>query len=184
MSLATQVFSISEPWFQRFSWLPSSESTLVREIIEASAILGSLGLFFWFVFGNLSRRFERQADVFGCKVVSCGTSECPPHLDLEEGILAHEPIHRGAPTLCPVGIQIFASALSTVARQNGIEATARSWRHGSIANRLAFLRQLEANPGREPLFQRGIRSYRFALSAFLLTTLALAVMTHSWDLWH
>src|SRR5262249_37034915 len=43
------------------------------------SVLGvlSLGLYFLLVFGHLSRRFERQADVFGCRTVSCGQSDCP-----------------------------------------------------------------------------------------------------------
>ena len=34
-------------------------------------------LYFWIVFGQLSRRFERQADVFGSKVVSCDLARLP-----------------------------------------------------------------------------------------------------------
>ena len=48
------------------------------------------GLYFWFVFGYLSRRFERQADVYGSKVVSCDMADCPPHTDLDND-LAPEP---------------------------------------------------------------------------------------------
>jgi STE24 endopeptidase len=185
MALAAQVFSISEDWIAGLPWVPASQHVWVTDVVETAAILGSLAVFFWLVFGHLSRRFERQADVFGCKVVSCGVSECPPHFDLEDGPLEHAPAGGRSPALCPVGIEIFSQALASVARQNGIDITARSWRHGSIANRLAFLEQLQANPAaREPSFQRGVRSFRFALSAFLLTSLVLAVMTRSWELLH
>ena len=42
-----------------------------------------VGVYFWLVFGLLSRRFERQADVFGCRAVSCGRPDCPPHADYD-----------------------------------------------------------------------------------------------------
>ena len=185
LAMTAQFFSISEGWIAGLPWVPASQLAWVTEIVETAAILGSLAVFFWLVFGHLSRRFERQADVFGCKVVSCGVPDCPPHFDLEDGPLALAPAGGRSPALCPVGIQIFSHALASVARQNGIDITARSWRHGSIANRLAFLEQLQANPATcEPAFQRGVRSFRFALSAFLVTSLVLAVMTRSWELLH
>jgi STE24 endopeptidase len=72
--------------------------------------------------------------------------------------------------------------LAKVACQNGIDASARSWRHGSIANRLKFLRRLQADPGGEQLFQRGVRSLRLILTFVLLITLLVAVLTRSWEL--
>jgi STE24 endopeptidase len=187
MAMTAQVFSISESWIAGLHWIPASQVAWVTELIETAAILGSLALFMWLVFGSLSRRFERQADVFGCKVVSCGVSDCPPHFDLEGAALELElaPDGRRSPVLCPVGIEIFSHALASVARQNGIDVTARSWRHGSIAHRLAFLERLRADPAaQEPSFQRGVRSFRWALSAFLLTSLLVAAMTRSWELLH
>src|SRR5690606_8973459 len=106
----------------------------LRNVVEGVAALAFVGAGFWLVFGHISRRFERQADVFACKSVSCGYAGCPPHFDLEDDDPA-SPIRD----LCPAGVRIFAEALSSVARQNGIDATARSWRHGSIASRIAFL---------------------------------------------
>jgi STE24 endopeptidase len=185
MALTAQVFSVSEGWIAGLTWIPASQLSWVTDVVESAAILGSLAVFMWLVFGHLSRRFERQADVFGCKVVSCGVSECPPHFDLEDGPLELEgtSIAGRSPVLCPIGIEIFSHALASVARQNGIDLTARSWRHGSIANRIAFLAQLQTNPAaQEPSFQRGVRSFRLALSAFLVTSLLLAMMTRSWEL--
>ena len=152
LSLVTRVFSLPSAWFEGLPWIPADQISRVDEFAEAALILGSLGVFFWLVFGHLSRRFERQADVFGCKVVSCGVSECPPHFDFEEGIHGLEPANSLSPGLCPVGIQIFSAALAKVACQNGIDASARSWRHGSIANRLKFLRRLRPTPGAKNSF--------------------------------
>jgi len=182
LSLVTRVFSLPSAWFEGLPWIPADQISRVGEFAEAALILGSLGVFFWLVFGHLSRRFERQADVFGCKVVSCDASECPPHCDFEEGTHGLEPANSLSPGLCPVGIQIFSAALAKVACQNGIDASARSWRHGSIANRLKFLRRLQADPGGEKFFQRSVRSFRLMLSVVLLITLIVAVLTRSWEL--
>jgi STE24 endopeptidase len=187
MALAAQVFSISEGWIAGLTWIPAGQLGWVTDVVESVALLGSLAVFIWLIFGHLSRRFERQADVFGCKVVSCGVPECPPHFDIEDGPLEFDeiPISGHSPALCSVGIEIFSHALVSVARQNGIDLTARSWRHGSIANRLAFLAQLQTNPAtQEPGFQQSVRSFRLALTAFLVTSLLLAVMTRSWELLH
>jgi STE24 endopeptidase len=182
LSLSAQVFSLPEAWIEGLPWLPAGRASQVGEIAEAAMMLGTLGLFFWLVFGHLSRRFERQADVFGCRVVSCGVAECPPHFDLEEEMIGAVPELAPAATLCPVGIQIFSEALASVARQNGIDARARSWRHGSIANRLDFLRQLQSNPAGEILFQRGVRGFRLMLTVVLLLALVFAIFTRSWEL--
>ena len=74
------------------------------------------------VFGLLSRRFERQADVFGCRAVSCGRADCPPHPDLYARRPDGRPPADGP--LCPVGIRIFVNALRNVAALNGMEPTA------------------------------------------------------------
>lgn len=181
LSLIARFCSVPVSWIAAVPWIPAGQLSNVSEMVEAAAILGCLGVFFWLVFGQLSRRFERQADVFGCKVVSCGASECPPHLDLEERAEGQESSGSSAPALCPVGVQIFSDALASVARQNGIGVGARSWRHGSIAHRLAFLERLQANPAGEPGFQRGVRSFRVVLSVFLMAMLLLAILTRSWE---
>ncbi len=182
LSLVTRLFALPSSWLEGVSWIPADQISQINEFAEAALILGSLGLFFWLVFGHLSRRFERQADVFGCRVVSCGVVECPPHFDLEEGTFGLEPANSLSPGLCPVGVQIFSEALAKVACQNGIDPAARSWRHGSIANRLSFLRRLQVDPGGERLFQRGIRSLRLTVSVALLITLIVALLTRSWEL--
>jgi STE24 endopeptidase len=145
----------------------------VAMAIQAAAALLSFGLYFLLVFGHVSRRFERQADVFGCRAVSCGRAACPPHADVDRG-----PGPVPAPVaLCPVGIRIFANALANVAALNGMEPEARSWRHGSIARRIAFLEGLEGRPEAERRFQLGVSRLRLALGLALLAALLLALAT-------
>jgi STE24 endopeptidase len=160
-------------------WRPVAFS----EVIQAIMLLTALGVYFWLVFGQLSRRFERQADVFGSKVVSCDQHECPPHRDLDSDI-SPESDPRTKTKLCPVGIRIFAEALANVARFNGLDPNGRSWRHGSIAQRIAFLEGLERHPDREPSFQRSVTHLRLGLGFVLAIAVLLSVATQSWDLLH
>ena len=146
-------------------------------IAQGTATL-ALGLtYFGTIFGVLSRRFERQADVFGCRAVSCGRLECPPHPDLysRAGVAVDEG------PLCPVGIRIFVNALMNVAVLNGMEPTARSWRHGSITRRIAFLEGLEGKPQAERRFQSGVSRLRVALVLALVAGLLLAFRTGAID---
>lgn len=145
----------------------SGNWAMAAGVIEAVIVLLGVGAFIWIVFGHLSRRFERQADVFGCKVVS---GEFPDDATLP----AEGPSPSSAWEIHPAGVRIFSSALATVAHQNGIDADARSWRHGSIASRIAFLQKLAVAPDREPAFQKRVQRFRLGLAALLLATLLLA----------
>src|SRR5262249_58146905 len=43
-------------------------------------LIGILGAYIFVVFGFLSRRCERQADIYGCRAVSCRRGDCcGPH---------------------------------------------------------------------------------------------------------
>jgi STE24 endopeptidase len=155
-------------------WLAAWGPLVPGQVVEAVVLLGLLGLYFGIVFGSLSRRFERQADVFGSKVVSCNLSGCPPHTDLD-GDLHARPERSETPSLCPIGIRIFTDALTTVARTNGLERTRRSWRHGSIASRIAFLEGLR-DPVRERRFQRHVQRLRWVLGIGLALALFVAAV--------
>ena len=152
-------------------WSPAGPSgVMMQGVITLAFGLAYFGL----VFGSLSRRFERQADVFGCRAVSCGRLECPPHADVDAN--ADSKPNLDGP-ICPVSIRIFANALKTVAMLNGIEPAARSWRHGSIDRRVAFLEGLEGRPLAERKFQAGVIRLRLALALALIAGLALAFQT-------
>ncbi len=161
------------------SWMSPRNAFVLSEVVEGGTVLIGLGLYFWFVFGYLSRRFERQADVYGSKVVSCDMADCPPHADLDNE-LAPEPTVSRRPSLCPVGIRIFADALTNVARSNGLDRTHPSWRHGSIATRIAFLEALERHPEREDEFQRGVLRLRLGLGAVFALAVVISAVNHVW----
>jgi STE24 endopeptidase len=139
------------------------------EVSKSAAVLGVVGVYYWLVFGLLSRRFERQADVFGCRAISCGRDDCErSHYNGPAGAAPAD-----ASPLCPVGIRICINALETVAAENGISPEARSWRHGSIARRIAFLRGLEGRPEAERRFQARVVLLRLGVALML----AAAVLT-------
>jgi Zn-dependent protease with chaperone function len=132
-----------------------------------------VGGYVFVVFGFLSRRCERQADLFGCRTVSCRDGRCAGHAD--PAVLA--PRGQG---LCPTGIRTFISALEKVAVLNGLSrdkpSWLQSWQHSSIAKRVAFLEQVMARPPLERRFQRRLGLFKWALiGALILAAGALAV---------
>jgi Zn-dependent protease with chaperone function len=135
------------------------------------------------VFGALSRRCERQADVFGCKAVSCGDPACTGH---DETTV----FPQGSHCLCPTGIRIFAQALDRVHDMNGLGHDGRSpwsirqvlrtawawmrhWQHAPIPHRIAFLRGLIERPAAERWFQWRV----FAFKCLLMLALTAALVT-------
>src|ERR1700737_3124554 len=49
----------------------------VDQSLEMLPLFAILGGDIFVVFGFLSRRCERQADIFGCRAVSCAHGDCP-----------------------------------------------------------------------------------------------------------
>lgn len=146
------------------------------------------GCYLFLVFGFVSRRCERQADVFGCKAVSCPDPACGGH-GPETALV------RGGKGLCRTGVGIFARALERVEEINGLARGAvtatrgglfgrlagvlrlvgvwlGTWQHSTIARRAAFLRTLADDPAAERQFQRRVTLLRWGLLALLVTGVA------------
>jgi hypothetical protein len=68
------------------------------------------------------------------------------------------------------GATLFASALERVAVVNNIPIASRSWCHGSIAKRMAYLRHLSNDPGHTHRFDRVMRRLYWGLILALLVT--------------
>jgi STE24 endopeptidase len=138
------------------------------ELISALSLVAVLLAYIFVVFGFLSRRCERQADVFGCRAVSCPSPGCRGHDD--EADLSQR--GRG---LCPTGINTFIRALEKVAFINGISRDRpgflQSWQHATIGRRVEFLQCMLLDPAVERRFQRRV----FLLKSLLLIVLAGAV---------
>jgi STE24 endopeptidase len=134
------------------------------------------------VFGFLSRRCERQADVYGCKAVSCANPNCTGH----DESTVYPP---GGTSLCPTGIRTFARGLDRVGggdpfRKRGVMravfAWLRAWQHFTMSRRVAFLLSLIDDPSREPRFQRRVRVLRWGLLLGLAALLVVLGETVGW----
>ncbi|HWB54278.1 MAG TPA: M48 family metallopeptidase [Tepidisphaeraceae bacterium] len=125
----------------------------ISSILTAGAIV-----LFFVLFGFVSRRFERQADVFASRII-------------------HEPSPAGdAPPVSPPGAALFAAALHRVAVVNNIPIAARSWCHGSIEKRMRFLHRLAEHPDRTAEFDRVMRW----LYLVLVFALVLSIVGVAW----
>jgi hypothetical protein len=138
--------------------------------------------YMFLVFGFLSRRCERQADVYGCRSVSCGDSNCIGH----DRATVYPERARG---LCPTGIRTFVHALERVdfvnggpggpdghpptlgMRVKGFFKWLRSWQHSTMSRRVAFLLSLVGNPRTERRFQWRVTLLRWGLIVGLIAAL-------------
>lgn len=93
----------------------------VGEIAPLVLMLVVLGV----TFGPISRRMERQSDVWGA--------------------WAADP--QFADRITPLGAEIFAQALERIARLNGMIVDQHNWRHGSIESRIAYILDLARSGG-------------------------------------
>jgi len=115
----------------------SFDWSLVRFAESVLLPVGWAVLCLGFAFGFVSRRFERQADLFGCLAVSCGSEHCPPHEPGDEE-LPERP--------CATGVRSFARALQRISELTGRKPELGTWRHFSVAGRVEFLERVLADP--------------------------------------
>jgi Zn-dependent protease with chaperone function len=133
-----------------------------------------LGAYVFLAFGFLSRRCERQADVYGCRAVSCDAPDCAGH----DETTRYPERARG---LCRTGIRTFVRALEQVSYINGhaaeeerrqrtlggmvrgVWAWFKHWMHSTTQRRVGFLLSLIGDPERERRFQRAVTVLRWGL---------------------
>jgi Zn-dependent protease with chaperone function len=141
-------------------------------------LVACLGTYIFVVFGFLSRRCERQADIYGCRAVSCAQHGCTGH---EPGTLL-----ASGDSLCPTGIRTFINALEKVATVNGISRDRpgwlQSWQHSTIARRVDFLQRMLADPSLEPRFQFRVAMVKWGL-LLSLAALLLVMGSLGWEIW-
>jgi STE24 endopeptidase len=113
-------------------------------------------------FGWLSRRFERQADLFGARCVMPEASGC--HVPCSVHLEGHS-TNTGSERVCATAAALFASALDRVACVSGIPHEERSWRHSSVGSRIRFLHSLAGDPARAIRFERIVRRAKAVLLA-------------------
>ncbi|MEW6253534.1 MAG: M48 family metalloprotease, partial [Planctomycetota bacterium] len=144
------------------------------------------------LFGWISRRFERQADLAGVRALTLTGLPCgqPCLVHGHAGPAADPPAATAAPAvataapsvaLCATAAHIFGDALHEVALLNGIRPEARSWRHSSIASRSRFLARLARDPDRLQRFERIVWWTKAAL--LVTAVVAAAWAGHDMRLW-
>jgi Zn-dependent protease with chaperone function len=167
-------------------WIPGMSGSSVAEAgsgedpnryLTFVPLMAVLLAYIFLVFGFLSRRCERQADIYGCRAVSCSRSDCAGH---DPG----EPLASGGKYLCPTGVRTFMQALEKVALVNGINRERpgflQSWQHSTIARRVAFLGKVLADPRVEPRFQWRVALVKVGLFVVLGLILLLLMGTNGW----
>ncbi|TVQ64352.1 MAG: hypothetical protein EA379_01725 [Phycisphaerales bacterium] len=133
---------------------------LVRLVADAAAFVLSI-LFALWVFGMVSRRFERQADAFAVQHFSGMTSD---------------PESARGRTVEPEAVDAMVGALQTVADLNMIPTRKHFWRHGSIADRQRRLMRLVGLPVRPLPIDREVAVIKVAT----LVTLGVVLGIMAW----
>ena len=170
-------------------------SLLTKNAVLVLSAVGT-GAYLFLAFGFVSRRCERQADVFGCKAVSCQDAACPSH-GPETALVP------GGKALCRTGVGTFVRALERVEEINGMArgsmAGARrgllgrtagmlrfvgvwlsTWQHSTIAKRVSFLKTLADDPRKERRFQWRVTALRWGLLLLLVAGVAVVVAWTGW----
>ena len=151
--------------------------------------LVGLGVYLFLVFGWLSRRCERQADVFGARAGSCHNPDCSGHDESTVLLAGRELTDRG---VCRTGALTLASALDRVAALNGfgrptpagrraaIGSWVRAWQHGPMAARTDFLRAVAADPILAARADRRAFRARVALATGLIAVTLAGGLVAGW----
>jgi STE24 endopeptidase len=158
---------ISGCWITALSYRSHGVSRLSYQI-GVVVVAALLAVKWGVVFGWLSRRFERQADVFGVRTLAVSGLPCQIPCALHTPATAGNPDDppAGGDPLCQTAAEVFSQTLNEVAVLNGIPPNARSWRHGSISSRSRTLIRLANDPQATARFERVV--YRAKLVIVLV----------------
>lgn len=157
---------------QGLSSLAIEEQTVYLDwVMSGLSLLLVIG---WILlFGWVSRRFERQADLHGAASVGHHTENNTDVKEPQTNNARKLPHHElTGNRLNARGAQIMATALRRIAFLNGIPVDSRSWRHSSIASRANFLRRLANDDGAMRRFGRIVMLTKIMILLGLLTGIA------------
>ena len=149
----------------------------------------------WVIFGFLSRRFERQADVYAARVIESNQQQLQQQPATVAAAVADADAHRPDSFVGRYGATLFTSALHRVAVINNIPVSPRTprdggllqrmgylvgsfvdlahdWLHGSIPSRMSYLHGLSTDPARTNHFDRVMIRLYCALLFFLFASAA------------
>jgi STE24 endopeptidase len=123
------------------------------EVVAGPALLFLVAAYVFVVFGFLSRRCERQADLYGCRAVSA---------------------------LAFIGALEKVADLNGIPRRRA--GWLGSWQHPSIAERVEFIERLHNQPALEAEFQRSLLKLKLSLMACLSLALVAVMALVAWRL--
>lgn len=187
-SLGTAVFALLEQGRANSGWvIPSAW----QQWLSVLPLVG-MGTYLFVVFGLLSRRCERQADIYGCRAGSCANPNCYAH-DEDTVIVPN------GQALCRTGINSLIRALDRVADLHGLDSPSsgqrgkllprvwswvRAWQHGPMSSRIEFLQRVIEDPTLGDRTDRRVGRFRILLAVALVTSI-LALGTYiGWaELW-
>lgn len=169
--IITMLVGLSGPidWLESrlVQWMPHWMTLDYAAIIVETIIVG----LFILLFGAISRRFERQADVYAARWMQQSVSR-PFHAASPQ--VAELFIAAPGDAVGEYGATVFNSALQRVAAMNNIPLHARNFTHGSIAGRMRFLRYLSRNPVFTDRFEQFIQRLKLSLLAALMVGIGIA----------
>jgi STE24 endopeptidase len=166
------------------------QATINNRVEQTSEVLAFAT--FILMFGFLSRRFERQADVYAARTMEAcqdrGTvtiSHVNPEAPSTGGLFVpalavatvgasvsrSTTVAYASPSHAHVGeygAEVVAGALHRVAQINNIPVSAREWLHGSIAHRMRYLRTISGDASRTREFDRSMRRLKWGLLTLLM----------------
>jgi STE24 endopeptidase len=114
------------------------------------------------LFGVITRFFERQADVYAARTMEWNKAPELGNTPADHVVGEH-------------GAKLFGSALHRVAVINNIPISSRNLTHGSIADRIQYLRELSMDPSRTGRFDR------FMMGLYV-TLISVLVICGAWSM--
>jgi STE24 endopeptidase len=168
-----------------------SEARQMEIAASQEQIAAAVGFtMFVVLFGLLSRRFERQADVYAARTMQAHVErpgivirQVNPEAVVAGGaggaavatagtvtveappVVALTPVVAGPSYVGEYGARVVANALHRVARINNIPVAAGEWLHGSIGGRMRYLQELSGDAGRTARFDAYMRRVYWLLVA-------------------
>lgn len=167
---------------------------LLQDYMQVTA-MGLIVVVWALGFGVVSRRFEWQADLFGCRSVTPPSDQCDqpcilhgtaavspaaapgPWLTPAASPQSTPPINRGPSPepVCATAAGMFADALHRIAVLNGIPIEARSWRHSSIGNRMRLLQTYARDPLASSQLEKAVAIIKVVLLLGTIAGLAIGL---------
>jgi STE24 endopeptidase len=146
--------------------------------IGVAVVALALTLKWGLLFGWISRRFERQADIYGVRALAASGLPCQVPCALHSPGADHNPgdRQRAGDPLCQTAAHVFGDTLNEVAVLNGIPPNARSWRHGSISSRSRTVIRLAGDPKATARFEQSVYRAKAAI-------LVIALISGLWVAW-